>query len=164
MKYVKQKLYHMNLQKLYSSELKIDCFVLIELSPGCFEIGIVRTNPMDEKKQHTIFILTDSKHQQLPPVFEHDYLPFIIPCIPDVDPYTYPLYAIDNKIIEDLVIKQKQYLEDQKTKAESRYETTIQQYNGNLTHAEYERIFANGMLDVFNKLQQMINELRVLCN
>lgn len=150
----------MKLSPVDLSKLTKGMFVLVETSDDCVEIGIARDNNLNKKDGLRILILTDSEFQDLPPVFDHTWLPFLPPCKPDVQPDTYPLYEIASSIVEELLAEQKTYLEKEKENAETLYTNAVEHSDEKISDFEKAKNFADSLLQSFCDLESMITELR----
>lgn len=150
----------MKLSPVDLSKLTKGMFVLVETTDDCVEIGIARDNKLDKEDGLRILILTDCEFQNLPPVFDHTWLPFLPPCKPDVQLDIYPLYEIELSIVEGLLAEQKNYLEKEKEKSETLYASAVQRSDEKIPDFEKEKKFANSLLQSFYDLESMITELR----
>lgn len=149
----------MQLKKIDPSTVKKGMFVLVETSDNCVEIGIARSNSIQEGLR--IFVLTECEFEDLPPIFDPNWLPFFPPCRPDVELTEYPLYIIEDSIVDGLFAEQKKYLEKEKSRAETDYDQAVLRTDEKLAHFEQERDFARSMFNTFNQLESVVKELRM---
>jgi hypothetical protein len=112
MNYVKQiKTCNMTLQ---ISDLTKGLFVLVETRNTMYEIGIVRESELQiGKKQLKILILTDADFEELPPVFDETWPPFLPSGTREVELDTHPLYPIETTDVISLLALQKLHLRQQ---------------------------------------------------
>lgn len=150
----------MKLSPVDRSKLTKGMFVLVEISDCCIEIGIARDNKLDKEDGLRILILTDSEFQDLPPVFDHTWLPFLPPCKPDVQLDIYPLYEIEPSIVEGLLAEQKSYLKKEKENTETLYANAVERSDEKIPDFEKAKNFADSLLQSFCDLESMIVKLR----
>ena len=97
----------MKKQQLSLGELTKGLFVLIEIYPEIFEIGIVNVDGTDKQ----ICTLTASTFTELPITFDSDCLPFFPQGMLHLNPLDYACYVIDQSFVENLLTRQLLYLQ-----------------------------------------------------
>jgi len=150
----------MKLLPLTLNKLAKGMFVLVETTDDCVEIGIVRPNTLHEEKELKIFLLTESGFEDLPPKFDPNWLPFMVPMIPDIDPSEYPSYDIEPHIVEGLLTEQKNYLHSENEKAKVNFDAALQRHDEKIVEFENQKKITQSLFNSFCSLESMITELR----